>query len=302
MDVKKPNFFIIGAPKCGTTSLGAWLSEHPEIYMSPVKEPHFYNTDMKYVHVKSWKEYERLFNSVTDKHIAVGEASVWYLFSQVAVPRIERELSDVKYIVMIRNPVDMAYSLHEQLVVAGNEHIKDFMKAWHLSEERARGRFIGRWCRDPKILDYKSACLLGKQVGRLYENVPKERVLILLLDEIKTNPRKEYLKVLNFLSVPDDGRIEFPVFNAAKERKYLWLRYMVMAAGRASGAMKKFFGLSGRGTGLLISIDKRNIRYRPRPPMPVEIREELVEYFREDLRLLSTLIDKDLSKWLEMGK
>jgi len=298
--VKKPNFFIIGAPKCGTTSLAAWLSEHPNIYMSPLKEPHFYNTDLGNCKLTR-REYELLFHGATDKHKAVGEASTSYLFSRVAVPRIEKELPGSRYIVMIRNPVDMAYSFHEELVTLGYEHIKDFAKAWQLSEERAKGRAVTQWCHEPKLLDYKSVCRLGEQLERLFKIVPRERVLVLVLDDVKENPRREYLKVLNFLGVSDDGRTEFPVYNPAKERRWPWLRRAVLAMGRASRSVKKALGIpTVRGTGILNRIDKLNIRYRPRPPMPPELRAEITEYFRDDVLLLSRLLDRDFSTWLKL--
>lgn len=298
--MKKPNFFIIGAPKCGTTSLAAWLSEHPNIYMSPVKEPHFFNTDLNYINTPSRREYERLFRGATDEHKAVGEASVFYLFSKVAVPHIEQELPGARYIVMVRNPVDMAYSLHEQQVFSGNEHIKDFAEAWRLSEERAKGRAVTRWCREPLLLAYHLVCRVGEQVQRLLETVPREHVLILVLDDLREDARREYLRVLDFLGVPDDGRQYFPVHNPAKERRWPWLRRGVLAAGKASGAVKQWLGIPGRGTGLLNAIDRANVRFRPREPMPPDLRAELTDYFREDIHLLAQLLDRDLSAWLEV--
>jgi hypothetical protein len=85
--LRKPTFFIIGAPKCGTTSLAAWLGTHPDAFMSPTKEPDFFNTDDRQG-VTSLSEYEELFREARNNHIAVGEASVWYLSSSHAVHNI----------------------------------------------------------------------------------------------------------------------------------------------------------------------------------------------------------------------
>ena len=298
--MKQPNFFIIGAPKCGTTSLAAWLSEHPNIFMSPIKEPHYFNTDLKHHLAHNRRDYEALFQGATEEHVAVGEASVFYLYSKVAVSRIEIEFPESKYIVMVRNPVDMAYSLHEQNIAAGYEHVLDFSKAWALSDKRSRGLEVSRWCPEPKILDYKSVCKLGEQIARLYKTVPKERVLVLVLDDIRANPRREYLRVLKFLGVPDDGKTVFPVHNPAKERRWLWMRRAVLAAGKASSAIKRALGIPAvRGTGLLNAFDKLNLRYRQRPPMPLELRAELTEYFQGDILLLSRLLGRDFSEWLK---
>lgn len=299
--MKKPNFFIIGAPKCGTTSLAAWLAEHPNIYMSPVKEPHFFCTDLQYINIHNLHDYLLLFKGASKEHKAVGEASTCYLFSKTAVPNIEKELPGSRYIVMIRNPVDMAYSLHEQQLFSGYEHIKDFAQAWRLSEERAQGRKVTKWCRDPKLLDYKSVCKLGEQLERLFRIVPRDRVLVLVLDDIKENPRREYLKVLDFLGVPDDGRTTFPIYNPAKERRWPRLQKVVFTMSKISPRIKKALGIpTNWGIGIFTALDKINIRYRPRPPMPPALRAELVEFFRSDIQLLSQLLDRDFSEWLKV--
>jgi len=89
--MKKPNFFILGAPKCGTTSLAMWLSEHPNIFMCPIKEPHYFNTD-GLQRIKTLEQYESLFTDAKPEHVAVGEASTHYLYSKEAVPRILENL------------------------------------------------------------------------------------------------------------------------------------------------------------------------------------------------------------------
>jgi len=124
-----PNFFIIGASKCGTTSLSAWLAEHPNIYMSPVKEPWVFSRDICYGSIKTWEANLSLFQRASPNQARRGETSVFYLFSQTAIPDIERELSGADYIVMLRNPVEMAYALHEQHMRAFLEEIDDFERA-----------------------------------------------------------------------------------------------------------------------------------------------------------------------------
>ncbi|SMC26491.1 Sulfotransferase domain-containing protein [Desulfacinum hydrothermale DSM 13146] len=294
-----PNFFIIGAPKCGTTSLSAWLAEHPNIYMSPMKEPQFFNSDLQISIVPNRYAYERLFRGVKAKHAAVGEASVWYLASQVAVPRIEQELPGSRYIVMIRNPVDAAYSLHEQQLVTGNEHIKDFAAAWNLSEEREVGKFVTRRCREPRLLNYKNVCLFGRQLARLMDTVCKQRVLVLLLDDVKENPRREYMKVLDFLGVEDDGRQDFPAMNTAKELRWPILYYAVRDLGHFLG-IKRWLAVPELWRLVNIIIGYNN-RFRPRELMSIDLREELTEYFREDIYLLQKLLERDLSPWLDVA-
>lgn len=298
----QPNFFIIGAPKCGTTSLATWLAGHANIYMSPVKEPGFYSTDIGSDKITR-HEYESLFTMAENNYEAIGEASTSYLFSQVAVPSIEKELPNSRYIVMVRNPVDMAYSFYEQCFFLGYENIKDFAEAWRLSGERAKGYAVTKGYYEPRLLDYKSVCRLGEQLERLFLSVPRERVLVLVLDDVKADPRHEYIKVLEFLGVPDDGRMEFPVKNSAKERRWQWLPNVVSGAGEISARIKKWLGISRtKGTGFLQVINKINTRYRRRTPMTNELRRELIHYFEQDIRLLSRLLDRDLSRWTKSEK
>lgn len=292
--MKIPNFFIIGAPKCGTTSLAAWLAEHPQIHMSPVKEPHHFNTDQNYLNFPNRSDYERLFLDANEGHRAVGEASVWYLYSRVAVPNIEQYAPGARYVVCLRNPVEMAYSLHEQKRVSGSEHIEDFVEAWNAQQARQNGENVSRWCWEPTHLAYGAVCSLGRQLERLYRQVPRERVLPLVLDDFGVDARQVYRSVLSFLNVDDDGRTEFSVWNPAKERRSWVLRRAVLLMGSA----KRQLGIK-RGLGVLNAIDRSNIRYRPRPPMSYEMRKTLQNYFRADVKKLSGLLNRDLSHWVE---
>src|SRR5271168_2527435 len=167
----KPDFFIIGAPKCGTTSLAAWLSEHPDIYMS-LKEPHFFNTDHNRF-LNTLEGYERLFVGAGERHAAVGEASVWYLSSSTAVKNILDYSPQARFIVMLRNPVDMVISLHEEQLFTGREDVADFAEAWNLQDQRRNGRRLPTMVWEPKYVQYGDLCSLGAQVARLLEAVPR---------------------------------------------------------------------------------------------------------------------------------
>ena len=290
-----PNFFILGAPKCGTTSMAAWLSEHPEIFISPVKEPHHFNYDHDYNNFPDRSSYLNLFDAVKERHQAVGEASVFYLFSEVAVREIESVIQEPRYIVMVRNPVEMAYSLHEQQLVAGNEHIESFEAAWEKSDFRLQGEGASVWCREPRLLAYKQVCMLGGQLCRLFKHVPRDRVHVTVMDDLKKDAGREYRRVLRFLGVGDDGRTEFSARNTAKRRRSKWLRRLV----KAFIGMKQSLGIYRMGTGLLDGIDRINTDYQDRPPLPDWVREKIAAEFEEDVRLLGCLLDRDLDGWFK---
>lgn len=287
--MKRPNFFIVGAPKCGTTSLDGWLAAHPQVFMSPRKEPHHFNTDMRNVITPSRRAYDRLFARANERHAAVGEASTWYLYSEHAVPRILEYSPEARFVVCLRNPVEMAYALHEQCWYIGDEHIADFGQAWALREERYRGRAVSRWCREPRQLSYGRACLLGGMVQRLLETAGRERVCAVFVDDLKRDPRAQYLRVLGFLGLADDGRTAFPTQNAAKEVRSPLVQRIAWLGQR----LKERVGMT-RSFGIV----RLNTRERSRKPLGEPMRRELLEYFRADIELLGSLLFRDLSPWL----
>ncbi len=140
--VRRPNFFIVGAPKCGTTSLATWLGRHPSVFIPHVKEPHHFNTDDAPLFA-SRSSYERLFRAASDQHLAIGEASASYLYSNDAVPNIEAAYPGSRFIVLLRNPVEMAPAWHAQILLSGvGETERDFATAWALQEARRQGRNV----------------------------------------------------------------------------------------------------------------------------------------------------------------
>lgn len=289
-----PNFFILGAPKCGTTALAKWLREHRMVYMPSLKEPHFFNTDMDYRIIKSQDAYLRLFEGAKAEHLAIGEASVFYLYSQLAVRNIESAIASPKYVVMFRNPVDMALSFHEQLYVSGNEHIEDFGVAWGLQEQRSRRMALGRTCRDHRVLLYKDVCALGKQMSSLVRTVDKSRVHVIILDDLRENARCEYQKALEFLEIPDDGRTELSPENTAKKVRSRSMHKMIWAAVH----VRRRLPIPPIGIGLLSKLSLANQKKRLRPPLKEELRAELSRTFRDDILLLGDIVNRDLSHWV----
>lgn len=293
---KTPNFFILGAPKCGTTSLAKWLSEHPNIFMSGIKEPHYYNTDHLHGVVIDENHYNSLFKQVGPEHSVIGEASVWYLYSKEAVLNILKDAGNkkIKFVVMLRNPSKMAISLHEQQVFNLNEPETDFVKAWNLQEDRKWNKKVGISTRDPQLLVYGEICKLGAQLQRLFQVVSRESVHVVILDDMKTNAVETYKKILTFLEVPFDNRNDFNAVNTAKLRKSPFLALIIKLIGK----LKQRLNIT-KGFGLLNKTNAINVKSKIRAPLSLETRLMLSSYFKEDVALLSKLIDRDLSHWNE---
>jgi len=292
----KPNFFILGAPKCGTSSLAFWLYRHPEVYIAPMKEPNYYNTDLAGQRVSTPEAYARLFDGATERHRAIGEASAWYLYSQSAVPNILDEIPDARFIVCLRNPVEMARSLHGQQIFSSNEHIERFEDAWEAQPARAEGRDVLPTCSDPKLLLYGPACRLGSQLERLYENCRKDRVHCVFLDDMRADSRAIYLGALDFLDVEDDGQTAFPTVNSAHRRRSKGLARTI----KRVGLLKQRLSLPRLG--IARKIEKFNRTKNTRQPMSSATRAMLVDYFRDDIALLQKLTERDLGQWMQVDR
>lgn len=275
-----PNVFIVGAPKCGTTSLARWLTGHPSVYMSATKEPHYYSTDLANRTIRSPNRYRALFRGAGDEHLAVVEASTWYLFSEEAVPAIEGEVPAARYIVMTRDPVAMAHSLYHHNLRVLHEDRQTFEEAWALQAERAAGREIPKTCTEPAFLQYHAACSLGSLLDRLYARVDEDRVLHIALEDMQADPAAEYRRVQAFLGLPDEGRTIFPVANEARGHR----SRVLQRAFRLGARLRKAFGIQ-QGFGLA----KVNEREQPKAPLSESFRHELDAAFVEERTRLDAL-------------
>lgn len=293
--MKRPNFFIIGAPKCGTTALASYLSAHPEVFMTVPKEPHHYNTDLEHGSYKEKERYFCLFSDASEKYKAVGEASVWYMYSKAAIRNILIDAPEAKFVVMLRNPVEMAPSLHEQMLFSGYENVQSFAEAWNLQKRRLAGEKIPRWCCEPLFLQYRDVCSLGLQYERLRKQVDETKLFTIIFDDFKSNPRRVWADLLDFLEVSDDGRREFPVVNSAKKRKSMLLKRVNDVYARA----RRSLGIPGLGTGIFTALDRRNYKAVSRDPLPEYLIEAMKLEFEQDVARLSFLLDRDLTHWVK---
>jgi hypothetical protein len=270
--------------------------------MPELKEPHFFSDDLiTYHYVRTLSEYEQLFLDATQQHLRVGEASASYLMSLAAIPAIRKYNPDAKIIAMFRNPVDMVYSFHSQLLYWSEETEPDFEKAWRLQERRSRGIDIPKTCREPFWLQYGNIARFGTQTQRLLSVFPEEQVKLILFDDFAGSPKRIYDEVIQFFGIDHDQRSQFPRINEHKKARLAWLRdfyrkpppvllhayrrFKHTAAGRHLVNLKEWI------------IDLNTTRER-RPPLSPEFRAELVETFRDEVALLSRLLKRDLSHWV----
>lgn len=287
-----PNLFLLGAPKCGTTSIVRWISDRHDVFLPISKEQHYFDTDHNNSNITSREQYLSNYTAAPEGMSYYFDGSVWYLYSQVAVPNILEFCADAKFIVVLRNPVEMAYSLHDQMIFSEYEDQSDFEKAWELQESRAAGQHIPSRCPEPRFLQYKAACSLGEQVERLFRHCPREKVLLVFTEDMRTDPRHVYLRLLAFLGLEDDGRTEFPVENVARKIRSIALRRSV----ELLGALKRKLRI-GTSLNLLNFLVRINSVDRERPKLSTAFHARLIQAFRDDIATLEQITARDLSSW-----
>ena len=219
-----PNFLIVGAPKCGTTALHAYLAQHPDVFMSDPKEPHYFGTDLEFRYRRrpSDEQYRSYFAGAGDRR-RIGEASVWYLYSGCAADEIAEAVPEARIIVMLRDPVEMIPSLHSQFVYNGHEDL-GLAEALAAEEARAAGRRIPPHANFPSGLLYRRVAAYAPQLARYLERFGRERVHVIVYDDFKADTAAAYRETLTFLGVDPDHRPELAVVNASKRSRSMVLR------------------------------------------------------------------------------
>ncbi len=288
---KKVNLFVIGAPKCGTTSITNWISQHPNILLSSLKEPYYFDTDHPVSRIKRNKaSYERLFKNADENHRYLAEGSTRYLYSKVAVQNILAYNPEAKFVVCLRNPVDMAYSLHQQEVFSCHENLKSFYEAWAVQKERNKGRKFPEDCKDKVFLEYNKVCALGTQCELLLQKVDRDKVHFILLDELKEDPEKAYKALLSFLGLAYQEKIEFTSKNTSKEYRFRGVQKIIQFLAKIKAKYDINFGMG------LHKLNKKKVK---RTPLTSEMRAQLEDYFKPEIHKLETILNCNLSPWIK---
>ncbi len=312
-----PDFFIAGAPKTGTTSLYHYLNQHPQIYMSPVKEPCYFASEVRSTSfakefrpaaeksgeklralldqpgsggnlegiVSEWTDYLKLFRSASTG-LAAGEASVCYLWSRTAAANIQSKIPDAKVIMILRDPSERAFSqyLHN---AADGVAMGTFREQVEQSMRNRRQEF------NP-LYPFLENGLYHEQVKRYLDLFPRDSIRIYIYEEAWRDPLALMSSVFGFLKVDSD-------FVPNLSRRSLQSR-----APRSTTA-HTLLRKSGLGQGLrkilpaALRSRARTLLFKPRGSLAMEARDRhfLRDYYRDDVVKLARLIDRDLNIWLE---
>lgn len=302
---KVPNFLIIGAAKCGTTSLYRYLAQHPQVYMSPRKHMRHFAFEVEcppfrgpaplgratpYA-VADADSYHALFDGATDE-TAIGEASHSYLYQAQAAGRIKEYAPDMKLIAVLRNPAERAFSHYRQLIRNGRETISDFVRA--LEEEETR--VSDGWWPD---FHYAHIGLYHRQLERYFELFGRDRIRVYLYEDLRDDPAGMMRDIFEFLEVDDSFIPEAAIrYNASGLPKNRFLHAALQGIRRVKPAAERIFPKKLTQASLRVGSSLHNgnlTSYRLSPELRAWVTET---YFREDITRLQGLLRRDLSSWL----
>jgi len=287
----KPNLFIVGAPKCGTTFLYHYLKKHSDIYFPEFKEPHFFGSDLirrNGAYNLSLDEYYNLFK--TDKKI-IGEASTFYIFSKNAAKEIYDFNPKAKIIIMLRDFVDLVYSLHSQFVFSGDEVIEDFNKALDLENDRLNGINIPDQTTVVNKLFYtKNILSLPENINSFINYFEKENIKFIFLDDIQNNPEKVYSETLSFLNIDSNINIsDFKVLNKNKNYKSKFIRNFIKKYSIGLGKLRAKF--LNKPLGIVKVIESLNKKEEDRTPISNDLKDNLINKFSKTNIILKNIIN-----------
>ena len=287
----KPNLFIVGAPKCGTTFLYHYLKKHSDIYFPEFKEPHFFGSDLirrNGAYNLSLDEYYNLFK--TDKKI-IGEASTFYIFSKNAAKEIYDFNPKAKIIIMLRDFVDLVYSLHSQFVFSGDEVVEDFNKALDLENDRLNGINIPDQTTVVNKLFYtKNILSLPENINSFINYFEKENIKFIFLDDIQNNPEKVYSETLSFLNIDSNINIsDFKVLNKNKNYKSKFIRNFIKKYSIGLGKLRAKF--LNKPLGIVKVIESLNKKEEDRTPMSNDLKDNLSNKFSKTNMILKNIIN-----------
>ncbi|HWL99372.1 MAG TPA: sulfotransferase [Nocardioidaceae bacterium] len=296
-----PGVYLIGAPKAGTTSVAAWLAGHPDVHVSQPKEPFFWASDYprmrEHYGFADRETYSSLFrDDVADGRRHRVDASTTYLYSEQAVPDILEQVSDPRFLVCVRNPVDLLVSYHRTQVVALNEPEGDFARAWR----RGRPAAGETSALDAKLLDYDTVGRQGAAVERVQRLAGPERVHVVVFDDLVADPRRVWDRLLGFLGLAPRPLPDVSQHNPSnKTARWKGLRRTLHRPPPAIAPAVRRLRQWARTTDSAAVGRVKDLLWKPteRPRIDDDLRRELEATFTDDVERLGRLLGRDLTGW-----
>jgi hypothetical protein len=278
----------------------AYLRSHPQIFMPEHKEPQFFGSDLTHLHDPLTEEdYLRLFAPARPGQ-RVGEATTWYLYSRTAAAEIRAWAPESQILILLRNPVDMMYSLYQELTYYRGE-LLDFEAALGVEPARQEGRELGD-IRRPEAHYYRAAARYADQVERYLAAFGPDQVHVVIFDDFVRDTAATYAGVLRFLGVDDSFRPSFERVNESKRPVSPRLQALIVRPPRPLDRIIPTLRRVPAMHRLRLALLTANSRPVTRKPLPPELRERLTVEFAPEVQRLGDLIGRDLSEWSRLDE
>lgn len=285
----KPNFFIIGAPRCGTTSLASLLSENPSVYFSNPKETRFFSENYH----KSIQFYEKKYFRKAD-HPLVGEGDVSYFTNPKAAERIAKHYPASKLVVLLRNPIQRAFSGYLLGVRAG-KFKKPFLETLEANLERVNLFEEGKL--KYSDIEWKDRLL---QTGHYLENIktyskfwPRHKIKIIIFERLMENTKKELEALYDFLGIKSERNFFFPHENIYTSKMYFKIRKKF-----------KFLGKWGflKPVKKAEKMARKKIFLSNKPTLDPGAREFLCHYYKKRVQDLKDFLNDEIKEWSDFDQ
>jgi hypothetical protein len=298
--VKRPDLFIVGAMKAGTTALYEYLRAHPQVFMCVPKEPLYFGSDLKPRFRRMTEaEYLDLFKAARPDQRA-GEATPLYLSSTSAAQEIAAFAPDARIIIMLRNPVDVMHAQHGQVLFNDSEDIADFAAALAAEPERKRGERIPKTATRAAALHYRELVDFVPQVHRFLAAFDRSQVHFVVFDDFVADTAAEYRRVLEFIGVDPDVKVDFTVRNPSQAARSRVVQRLLFSPPRPLrwlyGRMRRL-PFAHRVRDLIQHANSRRVERRRIDP---DLRAALTAEFAPQVAELGEIIGRDLSAWSRM--
>ena len=234
--------FIVGAPRCGTTTLSDWLKNHPDICFPFVKEPHFFaqydlrGMDEDEARALAEREFlDRFFAHCEGQSKKAGvDGSVSYLYIPEKLVPALKLWPNARFIIALRDPMAMLPSLHQRLRVTGDETINRFEDAWDAIPDRAAGRRIPKSALAPEWLRYDQGGRFGTYVEAFFDAVGRERCFVSVFDDLAADPKGQYARLMQFLGLKPAKKVNFKPSREGSDFKFGWLQRLLKRPPQAA--------------------------------------------------------------------
>lgn len=293
----RPSFFVIGAPRCGTTALHSCLQQVPGLFLPGVKELNHFADDLLPPD-DPWRDEERwlgLFAPARPDQIA-GETSAYHLLSHTAPDNVHAFDPGARIVAMVRHPVEMLRSLHERLVYNGDEPLTDLHAALDAEPARRRGEGIPAHIRFPHKLWYSEAVRLGTQIERWRARFPD--LMVVVHEDFARDPDTVTRAVLRHVGGDPSAELTFGVVNAGREVRSRWLQRQLLHGSRLARCARALLP-QPVARGLARGLHRWNRRRLRRAPVDRRTHERVCALCGDEVHRLAALLGRDLDHWLE---